>query len=239
MSDKKLWEQYVALEKERDTLRSDLAEFQYAAAVANDTIKALQAKIEAMERQEPVMWANSSNINSSRINKERGGRGDQHTCSETQTTYHDAQLYALPGAQAQPAQKAVAYLDLGVGGYVDVGTDLTDEALAALPKGRHMLGIVGTYGVDGYVPAQPAPSVPDGVAEALQRLIENGAVLGPGSSEDALLVARYRQHLLSSAPSISPAALRPVIQWLRNGCDPMKAAKELEILIAAAPEAKP
>lgn len=99
MSDKKLWEQYVALEKERDTLRSDLAEFQYAAAVANDTIKALQAKIEAMERQEPVMWANSSNINSSRINKERGGHGDQHTCSETQTMYHDAQLYALPGAQ--------------------------------------------------------------------------------------------------------------------------------------------
>ena len=87
--------------------------------------------------------------------------------------------------------------------------------------------------------AQPAPSVPDGVAEALQRLIENGAVLGPSSSEDALLVARYRQHLLSSAPSISPAALRPVIQWLRNGCDPMKAAKELEILIVATPEAKP
>ena len=41
-----------------------------------------------------------------------------------------------------------------------------------------------------------------------------------------------------SAPSISPAALRHVIQWLRNGCDPMKAADELEML-AAAPEAKP
>ena len=40
------------------------------------------------------------------------------------------------------------------------------------------------------------------------------------------------------APSISPAALRPVIQWLRNGCDPVKAADELEML-AAAPEAKP
>ena len=110
MSDKKLWEQYVALEKERDTLRSDLAEFQYAAAVANDTIKALQAKIEAMERQEPVMWANSSNINSSRINKERGGRGDQHTCSETQTTYHDAQLYALPGAQPAPSVPDATWL---------------------------------------------------------------------------------------------------------------------------------
>ena len=86
---------------------------------------------------------------------------------------------------------------------------------------------------------QPAPSVPDGVVEALQRLIENGAVLGPASSEDALLVARYRQRLLACAPSVPIAALRPVIDWLRNGCDPQEAAKELEILIAAAPEAKP
>ena len=49
----------------------------------------------------------------------------------------------------------------------------------------------------------------------------------------------YAQAGAQPAPSISPAALRPVIQWLRNGCDPMKAAKELEILIEAAPEAKP
>ena len=34
------------------------------------------------------------------------------------------------------------------------------------------------------------------------------------------------------APSIRPAALYPVISWLRNGCDPMKAANELEILTA-------
>ena len=65
-----------------------------------------------------------------------------------------------PGAQNVP--KAVAYLDIGAGGYMDIGTDLTDEALAAFPKGRHMLGIVGTYGVDGYFPAQQAPSVPEG-----------------------------------------------------------------------------
>ena len=63
--------------------------------------KALRAKIAEMERQEPVMWANSSDINSSRINRERGGCGDQHTCSETQTTYHDTQLYALPGAKGE------------------------------------------------------------------------------------------------------------------------------------------
>ena len=41
-----------------------------------------------------------------------------------------------------------------------------------------------------------------------------------------------------SAPSVRPAALYPVISWLRNGCDPMKAAYELE-MIAATPEAKP
>ena len=45
------------------------------------------------------------------------------------------------------------------------------------------------------------------------------------------------------APSINPAALSPVINWLRNGCDPMKAADELELLAAApvylAPGAQP
>ena len=40
------------------------------------------------------------------------------------------------------------------------------------------------------------------------------------------------------APSIRPAALFPVIAWLRNGCDPLKAADELDLL-AAASEAKP
>ena len=44
-------ERLEAAEKERDALRSVLAEFQYGAAVANETIKALQAKIEAMEKR--------------------------------------------------------------------------------------------------------------------------------------------------------------------------------------------
>ena len=60
------------------------------------------------------------------------------------------------GQPAAPvAQEPVAYLDLGAGGYMDLGTDLTDEQLAALPKGRHMLAIIGTYGADGYVAAAP------------------------------------------------------------------------------------
>ena len=61
----------------------------------------LRAKIEAMERQAPAMWVNSSNIVSARINRERGGIGDQHTCTETKTAYHDAPLYALPSAKGE------------------------------------------------------------------------------------------------------------------------------------------
>lgn len=72
---------------------------------------------------------------------------------------------AAPAAVAVPS-KAVAYLDIGSGGYLDIGTDLDDEELLKLPSGRHMLAIVGTFGVDGYTPAaapttqaapQPAP----------------------------------------------------------------------------------
>ncbi|MGX5660034.1 hypothetical protein ACWKWV_09970 [Castellaniella ginsengisoli] len=71
-----------------------------------------------------------------------------------------------PISAAPVAQEPVAYLDLGAGGYMDVGTDLTDEQLAALPKGRHMLAIIGTYGVDGYV---AAPVAQEPVAEICGR----------------------------------------------------------------------
>ncbi|GAB1836864.1 hypothetical protein MyNCGM121_36430 [Achromobacter xylosoxidans] len=63
---------------------------------------------------------------------------------------------------------AVAYLDLGAGGYMDVGTDLTDEQLAALPKGRHMLAIIGTHGVNGYTPA----SAPVADRQRLRELVD-------------------------------------------------------------------
>lgn len=42
------------------------------------------------------------------------------------------------------------------------------------------------------------PAVPDGVWEALQRLIENAATLGPASKEDALLVARWRGQFVAA-----------------------------------------
>lgn len=121
-------------------------------------------------------------------------------------------------AGERPAPKAVAYLDLGVGGYMDIGTDLTDEALAALPKGRHMLGIVGTYGVDGYVPAQPAPSVPDGfsredleaVADGLdgyEKTVNVGNVTGEGDDHlesTTAYAARFIRTMLAATPETKP-----------------------------------
>lgn len=66
-----------------------------------------------------------------------------------------AALAAAPQPTPSTAQAPhVAYLDLGAGGYVDLGTDLSEEDIAALPKGRHMLVIAGTYGVDGYRPSR-------------------------------------------------------------------------------------
>ncbi len=61
------------------------------------------------------------------------------------------------------AQEAVAYLDIGAGGYLDIGSDLPEEQLLALPLGRHALGIIGTYGIDGYISAPRRPTRRAGV----------------------------------------------------------------------------
>ena len=116
---------------------------------------------------------------------------------------------------AQPAQKEVAYLDLGVGGYMDLGTDLNDEQLASLPKGRHMLGIVGTYGVDGYVSAQPAPSVPEG-----WKLVP----IEP--TPEMMLVAQKANHDHGDHE-----------EWLEYDGEDVK--RVYRAMLAAAPEAKP
>lgn len=67
---------------------------------------------------------------------------------------------------------------------------------------------------------QPAASadlaVPDGVWEALQRLIENAAVLGPASREDARVVLQYRDRktFLRSAPAAAQPDLRDELNRL-------------------------
>lgn len=46
------------------------------------------------------------------------------------------------------------------------------------------------------VKLQALTEAPDGVAEALQRMIENNMLLGVSSIDDAILVAKYREQLV-------------------------------------------
>jgi len=61
--------------------------------------------------------------------------------------------------------------------------------------------------------SQPdSASIPDGVNEAFNRLLENGAALGQASAEDAILVSRYRRQMLASQPdSVVADALHPIV----------------------------
>ena len=83
-----------------------------------------------------------------------------HTESEMRRTalLDEMQKAALAAGQATaaPAGGVVAYLDIGAGGYIDLGSDLSNEAISRLPKGRHALIVAGTYGIDGYTPPPPA-----------------------------------------------------------------------------------
>jgi hypothetical protein len=125
---------------------------------------------------------------------------------------------AAPTAVAGPSE-AVAYLDIGTGGYLDLGTGLTDEALSRLPKGRHALVIAGTYGIDGYTAApttqpttQPAPQQEAQEPVAGQCRFP-GAVWSECSPEHVRMVLanpeewkRYEVRYLYTAPQPSPAA---------------------------------
>ena len=118
----------------------------------------------------------------------------------------EEKIDAMPQC-AQPAQKAVAYLDLGAGGYTDIGTDLNDEQLALLPKGRHMLGIVGTYGVDGYVSSQPAPSIPEGwklVPIEPTKEMRDAWDSAPICEDDDAEFRRAYSEMIAAAPEAKP-----------------------------------
>lgn len=82
MSDKKLWEQYVALEKERDALR---------------------AKIEQMERQEPVAWRTFDGEGGYDY-RNVADNEDYQAVWEARNPSHKGwvePLYALPGAKGE------------------------------------------------------------------------------------------------------------------------------------------
>ena len=124
-------------------------------------------------QQEPVGWIDAKALEELRLpemtwmpiwNRQSGNR--------------PVALYTSPLAaaapQPQPVQEPVAYLDIGAGGYLDIATNLTDEQLLALPKGRHALVIAGTFGIDGYTSPQAQPTRPltETQADALNTLFK-------------------------------------------------------------------
>ncbi len=244
-----------AAEKERDALRFEIKvreaqrkriegeRHNANVALAGWVLEAerLRAKIEQMERQEPIAKV--------RIHKAGGNAGLAWSVAplndfDSPPLMRDGdRLYALPGAQPAPS-----FADAYQGAMEEVAI-WKKRALEAEELNRKFIAEINGPTYMG----EPAPSVPDGVAEALQRLIENGAVLGPASSEDALLVARYRQRLLACAPSVPDgwtlAPIEPTFEMLVAGEDmlvptytdtPVSVPFDVyRAMLAAAPEAKP
>ena len=96
MSDKKLWDQYVALEKERDELRAAVRHEANCVEAAKAELESLRAKIERMEKQEPVAevghvymlnWCGFDSITNI-VKRHNLKVGDK--------------LFATPGAQPEP-----------------------------------------------------------------------------------------------------------------------------------------
>lgn len=118
----------------------------------------------------------------------------------------DTILHPPAPATSEP-DEAVGYLDIGAGGYIDIGSDLTDAQLSAMPKGRHMLGIIGTYGVDGYTRPQtePAPDHIPGVGEMVEPVPAVGEVAAAWMHDDPnrvdVIHAKVKDLLIQSRDS--------------------------------------
>ena len=82
------------------------------------------------------------------------------------------------------------------GPYAYAGEDFSRHLTEAASDCRKIMRVLSALAAH-----QPVGYVPDGVWEALQRIIENSALHGPASNEDAILVARYRRHLLAAPPA--------------------------------------
>lgn len=132
-----------------------------------------------------------------------------HKVGLADTAVREALVTAAPAAVAGPSE-VVAYLDIGTGGYLDLGTDLDDEALSRLPKGRHALVIAGTYGIDGYT-AAPTTTRPS-----------------PAAQEDALDAARWHwfaEYLVGSRTDLDDEIVASeTVNDLRKVVDAARAA---------------
>ncbi len=110
----------------------------------------------------------------------------------------------LKAAQSADALDAARYRWL-TEDHADYTTRMRVEAIAVAMnirgKGHTDAAIDAACAAMGTPPA----AVPDSVWEALQRLIENAAVMGPGSRDDVLAVARWRGQFVAAREATPPA----------------------------------
>lgn len=168
---------------------------------------ALKAKIEAMEKQEPVAFVKRNLSGQIRLEDAQGNAFDL-------LENLGVSLFALPGAQAQPAQGVHVEQDESV-----------RKAWARFGNELHRS------------PDAPYP----GMSEAFEQHFSQSFTDRAWRAESGTWAAAWKaakRHGAQPAQSVPVASLHPVIDWLRNGCDPQEAVKELELLIAAAQEAK-
>lgn len=127
----------------------------------------------------------------------------------------------------QQAGDVVAYLDVGAGGYLDLGSALSDEDLQQLPKGRHALVIAGTYGIDGYVAApQQEAQEPTTVDKKTMELAESVGLIGPASRVGDLHAAIQRFHDLICVNATIKAAVMAAEAIGKQQAAPQQEAQE-------------
>ncbi len=131
-----------AAEKERDALRTELNEIRYGVAVAHDTIKALRAKVEAMERQEtPSEWFSWLPEGTTHIDK--------------------LDCYLIPHYGFKAYFKAFKYVDGVLYSYRTDSDNEYGQWIRAKPlykEGR----VPAVYPLYAQPSPQPAPSIPEG-----------------------------------------------------------------------------
>lgn len=101
-----------AVANERDALRAENAALVDDMNLLRDNSAALRAKIAEMERQEPVAWM----LNCQTLGGDTGWilswtQSGAGLCDRLPGTENEKKLYALPGAQAQPAPSVCTWVE--------------------------------------------------------------------------------------------------------------------------------
>lgn len=123
----------------------------------------------------------------------------QAFCRGFDAGYSHSQAAAThAGAAAEPVAEVVSFAN---GSY---SRNYKMQWLKDVPEGTKLYAAP----VAALTSAPAEPGVPDGVWEALQRMIEDGLVKGPASQEDARTVMRYRDRVrfLATPAETPPAA---------------------------------